>query len=71
MAKVIKLEDDLNYLEVKQIVNNNTTYVYLTNVKDVNDFCIRKLSFDGNELLGLDNEEEFESALNLFKESMK
>lgn len=63
---MIKLEDGNYYLVVKEIENDNDVYVYLTNAKDVNDFCIRKTDNSREVLKPLDNEEEYNKALKLF-----
>lgn len=65
---VIKLEDGLDYAIIEEIKNDNVTYIYLTNILDENDFCIRKIqNISGEEyLVGLDNEQEYKNALKLF-----
>ena len=66
---MIKLEDGNYYLIVKEIKENDNTYVYLTNAKDVNDFCIRKTDDTKENLSPLDSEEEYNLALKLFNDS--
>lgn len=68
---MIKLEDGLTYYINKEIKKDNVIYVYLTNVKDVTDFCIRKTNESKEMLNPLDNEEEFDMALDLFKTSIE
>ena len=68
---MIKLEDGNYYLIVKEIQNDNDIYVYLTNAKDVNDFCIRKTNIEKEILSPLDNEEEYNKALKLFGNSQE
>ncbi len=58
--KVITLEDNQDYAIIDEIEG----YLYLANVNDQNDICIRKDI--GEEIIGLENEEEFYKALNLF-----
>ena len=60
-VKVYTLEDGIDYAVLDEINN----YVYLANVSDPKDICIRKDI--GEELVGLDNEEEFNKALRLFQ----
>lgn len=61
--------DNKNYAVIDEINNNFITYVYLSNIEDSNDFCIRKASNnEADLLLGLDSEEEFDFALKLFVE---
>ena len=66
---MVKLEDGNYYLVVKEIENENNVYVYLTNAKDVNDFCIRKTDSAMEVLNPLDNEDEYNKALKLFEDS--
>ena len=66
---MVKLEDGNYYLVVKEIENGENVYVYLTNAKDVNDFCIRKTNSAREMLNPLDNEEEYNKALKLFDDN--
>ena len=66
---MVKLEDGNYYLVVKEIENGDNVYVYLTNAKDVNDFCIRKTDNTMEVLNPLDNEDEYNKALKLFEDS--
>jgi hypothetical protein len=68
--KCIKLEDGLEYMVLDEIDCETNTYVYLSNVEDPEDFCIRKVENDKNEelLVGLDSNEEFDKALLLYSE---
>ena len=70
---VITLEDDIEYAIIEEIVHNNNKYVYLTNVNDYEDFCIRKVITEGTEqfLVGLDDDNEFDLALMLFAKGHK
>lgn len=64
---VILLEDNENYAVIDKIPSEKGTYVYLTNIKDTEDFCIRK-EIEREEkffLVGLENEEEVDYAMNL------
>lgn len=62
---MIRLEDGINYYITKEIKKRDVIYVYLTNVKDVTDFCIRKTDESKEILKPLDNDQEFEEALKL------
>lgn len=66
----VVLENGLEYLIIDEILdnNNNNNYVYLTNVNDEEDFCIRKYIIENdNEIyVGLDNDDEFDQALQLY-----
>lgn len=67
-TKCVKLEDGLEYAVIDEITKNDIIYVYLVNVEDEYDFCIRKVdnSKKKNILIGLDNDAEFDEAMNLF-----
>lgn len=67
--KTVTLEDNITYAIIDVIENNQQRYVYLTNIDDDTDFCIRKLVKEDNEelLIGLNNEEEFKTALAIFQ----
>lgn len=67
---IIKLEDNINYYITKEITEDNVVYVYLTNVNDVTDFCIRKTDLSREMLNGLDNEDELNHALELFNKNL-
>lgn len=59
--KVYTLEDGIDYAVLDEIDN----YVFLANVNDPKDVCIRKDV--GPDLVGLDDEAEFNKALKLFQ----
>lgn len=67
---VIKLEDGNDYVVVDKIDLQDKSYVFLTNVKDMEDFCVRKEIEENKEvfLVGLDTELEYEEAMKLFVE---
>jgi len=67
---VIKLEDGNDYVVVDKIDLENKSYVFLTNVKDMEDFCVRKEIEENEEvfLVGLETESEYEEAMKLFVE---
>ena len=66
---MITLEDGKRYYISKEIEKNNVIYVYLTNLEDVTDFCIRKKDETKENLIGLDNEEELKKAIELYKQN--
>lgn len=72
-AKSIKLEDGIEYMVIDEIVNANTTYYYLANIDDEEDFCVRKINKDKNDqlLVGLDSDAEFDRAMLLFMKKNK
>ena len=69
IKETIILEDNLEYIVTDKIDN----YLYLNNINDYEDFCVRKEIIEDNEeyIVGLDNEEELEKALKLFEEKYK
>ncbi len=61
----IVLKDKNRY----SIIDKIGEYYYLVNIKDVNDFCIRKvINDDNNRLRYLNDIIEFDKALKLFRE---
>lgn len=67
--KFVTLENGMNYMIMQEEKYNNTKYLYLVNENDKSDFCIRKIvSKNSNEyIVTLENQEEFNLALQLFK----
>ena len=67
--ETIFLEDGIEYI-ITDTINN---YLYLNNINDIKDFCIRKRIYEDNEsyIVGLDNEEEYYKAIKLFEEKYK
>lgn len=68
---MIELEDNMKYFITKEIQDGSVVYVYLTNVNDVNDFCIRKTDESREELKELDSAEEFKYALKVYQNNME
>lgn len=65
---IIKLEDGNTYTVVDKIEKLDKSYIYLANIENVQDFCIRKEITENGEtfIVGLDNDQEYEEAMNLF-----
>lgn len=65
---IIKLEDGNTYTVVDKIEKLDKSYIYLANIENVQDFCIRKEIMENDEtfIVGLDNNQEYEEAMNLF-----
>ena len=70
-CNMIELEDNIKYFITKEIQDGSVVYVYLTNVNDVNDFCIRKTDESREELKELDSVEEFKYALKVYQNNME
>lgn len=71
-VKVIDLEDG-TYIISDEISINGIRYVFLTNEKDMLDFCIRKVVINNNEeyIDYLDTDEEFDVAMQAFLDKHK
>lgn len=70
---VINLEDGMEYAIIEEIESNGNTYIFLSNINDSEDFCIRKKVVE-NELItivGLNDDAEFDLALMLFAKNHK
>lgn len=66
--KIVNLNGK-EYAVLDEIQTGNIIYIYFVNPNNLIDFCIRKLADEQKEvLLSLDSREEFEYAINLFKE---
>lgn len=65
--------DDKKYLVVDTIEANNVKYVYFVDDDDDTDFFVRKEVTENEEkfLIGLDNDQEYDNAMNLFIEKHK
>lgn len=70
--KVVEL-DDKEYYVVKEIKYNNRLYYFLINTEDKDDFQIRRVTEENNELflLGLDDEEEFYNVMEEYNKNIK
>ena len=63
--------DGVNYLILEKIDYNDNSYVYLSNVMDMNDTLIKKIDKnDSKVVVPLHDENEFELACNLFLKYM-
>lgn len=69
----VVLENEKEYYVIDKIKLNDKAFVYLSNVHDPEDFCVRKeiLENEKTYLVGLDNKEEADVALKLFTENHK
>ncbi len=66
----IVLEDNDCYQVIDKIKDDNKAYVYLVNTRDKDDLVVRKEIEENEErfLVGLEDEDELEKALNLYLE---
>lgn len=62
------LENGIEYTEVDSLMYNNMKYVLLSNIKNVKDSCIRKITIENDEkyISRLDDDNEFDVVLDLF-----
>lgn len=63
------LENKKEYAILEKIKKEDQCYMYLFNVNNPKDFCIRKLV--GKNICGLDSDEEFDEALLMLREKNK
>ena len=72
-VNVVTLEDGIEYAVIDEINHNNDTYIFLTNINNYEDFCIRKIVIENDTkfIVGLDNDKEFDLALMLFAKNHK
>ena len=72
-TNIITLEDGIEYAVIAEITYNEQKYVYLTNINDYTDFCIRKVISENEQefLVGLDDDKEFDLAVTLFAKEHK
>ena len=64
---MITLEDGKKYYITKELENDGTTYVYLNDMSDISNMCIRKKDETKENLIGLKDEDEFYKALEIYK----
>ena len=59
--------DDKEYLIAEEVTKGNINYYYLMNIKDPTDQLVKKsLKEDPNTLYPIDNDQEFDEAIELF-----
>ena len=69
----VVLENGIEYAEVDDLIYENTKYILLSNIDNVRDSCIRKITVDNNleYISELDDDKEFDIILKLFLEKNK
>lgn len=69
----VVLENGIEYTEVDDLIYENTKYILLSNIDNVRDSCIRKITVDNNleYISELDDDKEFDIILKLFLEKNK
>lgn len=68
-VQVEVLDNGNEYLPIKKTIINSVEYLFLVNIKDSSDKCIRKVVIkDGEEYLSmLETEQEFETVMKEFE----
>lgn len=61
-VEIVEINNN-NYVILKEVKHNDTSYLYLSNLEDEEDTMIRKIK--GDSIIPLASEEEFEIACNL------
>lgn len=70
-VEVVPLENGKKYMILDTIEIDGIKYIYLSQIENDQEFCIRKLSLDELDILGLDSEEEYNKALKAYAEKEK
>ncbi len=71
--ETIVLDDNIEYVIIKEEKINGILYTLFANVNDSSDICFRKtkIDSDGEEYyIGLDSDEEFETVVQHFSENI-
>ena len=72
-VNTVILENGLEYIEVDELVYNDTKYILLSNYKNIKDSCIRKIVVkDKQEYFSkISDDDEYKNVLKLFLEKNK
>lgn len=72
IGEILKLDDEIDYVVMDRINHNHKNYILFTNLDNPEDIMIRIELVENNELqlAGLEDEEEFKLALELFNERL-
>jgi len=65
-GEIITLDNNKDYIVLKQLIIENTNYIYLVTAQKPVEVLIARL--DGDNLNPITNEEELEKVINLFVE---
>lgn len=71
--EIVTLENNLDYMVIDEITSGDVVYVYLANIDDEKDVCVRKVTHEDEEdiLNGLATADELDRALLLFAKKHK
>ena len=67
--KTYVLEDDIEYVAVERIIDGGTIYLYLAEINNEENLCVRK-EING-DIKTLDDEKEYQKAMMLFAKKNK
>ena len=65
-GEIITLDDNKDYIVLKQLIDNNINYIYLVTAQKPVEVLIAKV--DGLNLNPITNDEELQKVINLFTE---
>lgn len=65
LVETIKIKDN-EYVIIDEISDDKTSYLYLSNINDNKDFFVQKLDSTKENIINLDNENEFIKAMKLY-----
>ena len=70
---ILTLENNKDYFIIDTLINDNNKYLFLVNKEDEEDVVVRKVikKEDSEYVIKLDNDDEFEEIMYLFKEKYK
>ena len=72
-VNTVILENGLEYIEVDELIYNDTKYILLSNYENIKDSCIRKIVIkDKQEYFSkINDDDEYKNVLKLFLEKNK
>lgn len=71
-GKISVLENDQEYEVIDTLEYNNQKYILFSNIKNIEDICVRKIIYkDNDEYFSLLNETEFHDVMQKFIQKNK
>ncbi|MDD2518949.1 MAG: DUF1292 domain-containing protein [Bacilli bacterium] len=73
VGEMLTLDDEIEYVVMSRVNNNDKDYVLFSNLDNPEDIVIRIEELENNELYlcGLEDEHEFDEVLKLFEKQLK
>ena len=65
LVETVKIKDN-EYVIIDEISDDKTSYLYLSNINDNKDFFVQKLDSTKENIINLENENEFIKAMKLY-----